>query len=183
MRQEFPVARGSEQGRGYHRAGRESQGRGRVEDVADNLVVDRGFANDAAMVALYAAGISNPTSTAHYVFGTNAIARLDTAGQAVGTVNWPTNCYAREVLCYCDQNAWVSLISVNPEYFKDVTRNAFNPNYQISADRLILEVGQYLPAGAFVRLFPTYGYGALFRAAAIQGTITLWVSGNVEGDE
>lgn len=129
------------------------------------------------------------TSTAVlYVFGTNARATINPytlalpTPQSYGLTAWPTNCYAREVLVLCEQNAWVKIVSLNPEYLKQAICEAFTDEAP-TAPMFIFEKEQYIMAGNFFRFNPTYGYAIVFRADTAVGTLHVWVEGNVEGGE
>lgn len=130
-----------------------------------------------------------------YVFGTMARAKINPASPtfaAYGTVNWPANCYAREVKVSCDQDAFVGLISVNPEYLKQAVVQAYT-NVTPTASQLIFEKDVFVPASAvipqvgtipnLIALHPTLGYAMVFRADTVQGTLRVWCEGNVEGTE
>lgn len=109
-----------------------------------------------------------------YVFGT--------AAKMISVDNWPNNCYAREVLLYCSQDAWVRLISINPAYVQEAVLQAFT-GVAPTKSQTILEVEMFLPANTYMRFYPTYGYGIVFRADTVAGTLRIWVEGNVEGGE
>ena len=129
------------------------------------------------------------STTQLYVFGTNARLTVNPYTLAVsggsfpyGLTAYPQNCYAREVLVMCDQNAWVKIVSLNPEYLRQATLQTLT-NVAPTAPQLIFEREQYLPAGDYLRFNPTYGYAVVFRADSIAGTINLWIEANNEGGE
>lgn len=143
--------------------------------------------SSAEALARYLAGTAN----AYYVIGTNA--------RAVSNYNWPhlndwrnanipgidgMPCYAREILFLCDQNAWVRVISLNPVYTRLISQGK-SAGYiaSLNISQYITEVEQYIPANEFIRLFPTLAHGIVFRADTIQGTLDIWLEGNVEGDD
>lgn len=94
------------------------------------------------------------------------------------------NCYAREVLIQCTEDCWVVITSMNPEYLNLVSMNYTAA--QISAlnvTQTITETATYIPADTLIRFFPTYGYSINFYRVTINGTIRIWIEGNVEGSE
>lgn len=141
----------------------------------------------AAALALVAIGAGQASTVAYYVFGTNARAKLNPFAvppfsQPYGAILWPASCYAREVKFYCDQDAYVSIVSVNPDYLKEATIHAYTKVVP-TAPQLLFEAEQPLPMGEQITFSPTYGYSVVFRAATVSGTLSMWVEGNVEGGE
>jgi hypothetical protein len=140
----------------------------------------------AQAIASLAAGA---VSTAFlYVFGTNARATINPytlalpIPQAYGVTAWPTYCYAREVKVMCTEDAWVKIVSLNPEYLKQATLQSMT-NVVPTAPQLIFEREQFLPANEEITFYPTYGYALVFRGNTAGGTLYLWVEGNTEGGE
>lgn len=119
---------------------------------------------------------------ATYVFGTNA--------RAISVNNWPAlgdwatamTCYAREVTVHCDQDVFVRIISVNPEYLEQAVLQATIGTVP-TAPQFITEVEQVAPMGAFITFYPTYGVSILFRRVTVSGTVRIWIEGNVEGTD
>lgn len=126
---------------------------------------------------------------ATYVFGTNA--------RAVSRRNWPIagdyasgslvprqQCYAREVMVRCTEDCWVALTCINPEYLILLAQGHTAAQIAaLSVPQTITEVAQPVPAGDYIRLFPTYGYAVTFYQDTASGAIMIWVEGNVEGGE
>lgn len=111
-------------------------------------------------------------------------------GGASGLEPIITNTYARRITIRCDQNAWVKLVSINPEYVRQAVLAKFNALPLTVAPQLLFEQEQFIPAslaaGATVtscQFYPTYGYAMFFRADTVQGTMRIWVEGNMEGTE
>lgn len=119
----------------------------------------------------------------YYAFETNARAKLNLlTGLPYGLANWPANCYARDILFLCDQNAWVSIISVNSEYVRQAVLQAF-AKVLPTASPTIIECEMYIPANQFMRFHPTLGLALIFRADTVGGILRVWSEGNVEGGE
>jgi len=142
----------------------------------------------AALVNIAAGATSGTT---YYQFGTNARNKLNPGStpialQAYGTVNWPSGCYARNVLMRCTQDCHIAFITANPEYLKEyVQQAATGGQKRATSSALIYEKEFFLVAEDYVRRFPTYGYAMIFRAetAGTAGTLRVWIEGSVEGDE
>lgn len=133
--------------------------------------------------------VAGLTSTAFlYIFGTNALATINPytlalpIPQAYGAIAWPTQCYAREVKVLCTQDAWVKIVSLNPEYLRQATLQGFTKVVP-TAPMLIFEREMFLPANEEITFYPTYGYALVFRGNTVAGTLYAWVEGNTEGDE
>jgi hypothetical protein len=128
------------------------------------------------------------STTVLYVFGTNARATINPytltlpSPQAYGATAWPENCYVREMLAHCSQDAWIKLVSVNPRYIEEATLQVMTKAAP-TAPMLIFEREQFIPANTFFRFCPTYAYAIVFRADAVSGTLRIWAEGNVEGGE
>ena len=119
----------------------------------------------------------------YYLFGANArlVTNLATM-QPYGTVNYPTNCYARDILFLCTQNAWVRLLSVNPEYAKQVIAQQLTKTVP-SASPVIVEAEEYVPMGGFMRFHPTMALAMIYRADTVAGALNVWIESNSEGSE
>lgn len=132
-----------------------------------------------------------------YVFGINARANALMAllGSNYAFFLWPQygdpiglggrfegQCYARKIDVLCDQNAWVKIVSMNPDYLRQ-SINSVLTKQQVTGPRLNFEQEQYVPQNQPVHFLPTYGYAIIFRADTVQGTMQIWVEGNVEGTE
>jgi len=134
-------------------------------------------------LALIALAAGNTTGTTLYTFGVNAKAKVNPGtGLAYGTVNWPANCLGRKILIYATEDAYVSLISLNPEYIKQVIAQTYT-DVVPTASQLIYEVDELILSGTFYNFSPTLGAGIIFRAATLLGTLRIWIGGNVEGGE
>lgn len=138
-------------------------------------------------LALFAQALAagQVSTAAYYVFGTNAQARLNifaTPPAPYGVAAWPATCYARDILVRCTQDAWVSIVSLNPAYLRETYLKLYTKELQ-TAPMLIAEEEQFVLANAWIRLHPTYGYALIFRADAVAGTLLIWIEGNVEGGE
>lgn len=133
--------------------------------------------------------VAGLTSTAFlYVFGTNARATINPytlalpVPQPYGLTAYPSQCYAREVKVMCTEDAWVKIVSLNPEYLRQVTLQAFTKVVPTDP-MLIFEREMFLPANEEITFYPTYGYALVFRANTLAGTLYIWCEGNVEGGE
>jgi len=138
-----------------------------------------------ALVLLALAQGQAPPAAFSYVFGTNARAKINPlTGVAFDRVNWPLNCYAREVLVHCTQACFISLISLNPAYVREATLQAFTGIAPTSA-QLIFEEPQPILANSWVRFYPTYAYGVIFwfPVGGVSGTLTMLIEANVEGTD
>lgn len=137
---------------------------------------------------LLALAAGSTSTTSYYVFGTNARARLNPfasptpLGAAAGAVNWPANCFAREVAVRCTADAWIALICTNPEYLKEAVIQGYTGTVA-TAQALIVEEEQFIGEYDEIVFLPTYGYAILFRADSEAGTMRIYVEGNVEGTE
>lgn len=121
-----------------------------------------------------------------YQYGTNTKAKIINIATslAAGTQNWPTGCYGREILMYCTQDAYIQFIVVNPEYLKElVIQAATNNQKRTSSNQLLYEKEFFLPAENYKRRFLFYGYGIVYRASAVQGTLHVDIEASVAGDE
>jgi hypothetical protein len=137
-----------------------------------------------------------PPATIFYRFGDNA--RADALMNLLGTnfasYLWPrtgdpfeagltAGCFAREVLVTSDQDVWIRLVSLNPEYLRQAVLKETGALKVITAPMLLFENERLVSAGDAKTYYPTYGYGIVFRADSVQGTIEIDVEGNVEGTE
>lgn len=119
----------------------------------------------------------------YYSFGANARLVVNLAtGIPYGVVNYPINCYARDILFLCTQNAWIRFISVNPEYAKQAIAQALTHTVP-TASQVIVEAEQYIPMGGFMRFYPTLAVAMIYRADTVSGTLNVWIESNVEGGE
>jgi len=121
-----------------------------------------------------------PPSSIYYQFGQNARAKVDpVTGSPYGETNWPENCYAREVLIYCDQDCYISIVSLNPAYIKELTLQALT-GVAPTSPQLIFEEPQRIIGGNFFRFSPAYGYAIIFwyEAGGAPGTLNIWIEGN-----
>lgn len=145
-------------------------------------------------LALAAGGL--PPATIFYAFGTNARADalMSLFGANLASYLWPrtgdpfgaggsAGCFAREVLVSCDEDAWIRLVCLNPEYLRQAVLKETGALDVITAPMLLFENERFIPAGEIRRYFPTYGYAILFRADTVPGTLQIDVEGNVEGTE
>jgi hypothetical protein len=131
------------------------------------------------------------STTVLYVFGFNAQLKINL--QAVppapyGAIAWPTpsavglGCLAREVMVFCTQDAWITIVSLNPEYLRQATLQSLT-NVAPTAPQFIIEAEQFVLANAMLTFYPTYGYAIIFRANVVPGTLRVWIEGNTEGGE
>jgi len=144
----------------------------------------------------------NPVPSVYYRFGDNA--RTDTLMNSLTQLygsnpayylwprlndpfgpgnKFPGNCYAREIKVTCNQDAWIRMVSVNPEYLRQATQQALEAITVTTAPPLLIEKEQELPQDEEITFYPTYGYGIFFRADSVAGTLMMWIEGNVEGTE
>lgn len=157
-----------------------------------SLTTSIGYTELTALVAALTNIAAGQTSgTTYYQFGTNTRNKMNPAStpialQPYNLVNWPTGCYARNILMNCTQDCNIAFITINPEYLKEyVLQNATGGQIRATAQQLIYEKEFFLIGGDYIRRFPTYGYAMIFRAetAGTSGTLRVWIEGSVEGDE
>ena len=146
----------------------------------------RDFAAVATMVLPSATALGMglaQNALVYYSFGANAQLVVNLAtGIPYGVANYPANCYARDVLFLCTQNAWVRFISVNPEYAKQVIAQALTKVVP-TASPVIVEAEEYIPQGGFMRFHPTMAVAMIYRADTVMGTLDAWIEANAEGSE
>lgn len=145
-------------------------------DYEDFHAVATGVYGLLQALGLYAA----QSPLVYYLFGANA--------RAINAVNWsqlgdhaysmPT--FAQVVMVRCTQNAWVRIISVDPEYIRQATIAGYG-GPAITATQVITGIEHYLPANFTLRLFPTRGVAIVFRADTVVGDLNIWIEGNSEG--
>ena len=125
----------------------------------------------------------------YYVFGANA--------RIISRYNWPQqgdypslpgppllNCYAREVLLLCDEDAWVRIVSVNPVYVRLLVQGYTAAQIMaLGVSPVIFETEMPLLSGDYKRYYPSMGYALVFRADTVSGTLYVEAEGNMEGNE
>lgn len=135
------------------------------------------------LTALQALGLyAQSSASVLYVFGTNARTINIRNWPLQGDHGWALSCYAREVMFLCDQDVWVRLISINPEYLRQYVVN-LGGGPTVTAQGVIVETEVFIPLNTMVTLHPTLGYAVVFRADSVTGTLDITVEGNVEGSD
>lgn len=144
-------------------------------------------------MALAGIAAGNTSTTVYYAFGTNARliskANWPASGDVVSSspyITAPMSCYARRVTVWCDQNAWIRLVSVNPQYVKLSTLGYSAAKLSaMGVSPIIVETENYVLANSTmpIAFYPAYAVGIIFRADTVQGNMRINIEGNVEGSD
>ena len=136
-----------------------------------------------------ALGANPAAAAATYIFGTNT--------RLISTWNWPhaddpyimgppkKTCLAREVKVLSTENCLIRFISLNPLYIGLASLGySAEQLVKLNVPQYITETPMLLLADDEVTFYPTYGYAINFyQPIAGQGTLYIWIEGNVEGGE
>ena len=136
-------------------------------------------------------------ASASYTFGTNA--------RAVNKRNWPMlgdtrqageipagTCYTREIKLLCTEDAYFTFISLNPRYYRLLSKLLLRGLAEAQAIAIlsddgilehITEVEQPLLADDEMTFFPIWATSINYRWSAVAGTLYAWIEGNVEGQD
>lgn len=140
---------------------------------------------------LAAIGIANP-GPYFWPYGVPIIAPLlagapargDAFGPNALTIGYP-HCFARDVLCYTEHEAYIRFICLNPEFLRQAVIFARVPTQPVTAYPFIWEQEKRVPDNQLRRYHPTYGLGIGFRTpvGVVPTVLEVDIEGNVEGSE
>lgn len=114
----------------------------------------------------------------------SAPAAGDPFGPNATTTGYP-HCFARDVLCYTEHEAYIRFICLNPEFLRQSVIFARDPTQVVTAYPFNWESERHIPAGQIRRYSPTYAFGIGFRTpvGVVPTVLEVDIAGNVEGTE